>query len=135
MLALQLHWVMLALELLFGYQHLIKHLSAALVATLLLTHMPFDAHADYRRSTQCAGADTLLGPEMRSTGEVMGIDRDFSSAYAKVGFLEIRVPSAARNIDGFSCAGLASPALRHSSLPFSLGRHAGVACTRQWWSL
>jgi carbamoyl-phosphate synthase large subunit len=29
------------------------------------------------------GADTLLGPEMRSTGEVMGIDRDFSSAYAK----------------------------------------------------
>ena len=33
---------------------------------------------------QCiAGADTLLGPEMRSTGEVMGIDSDFSKAYAK----------------------------------------------------
>ena len=30
-----------------------------------------------------AGADTLLGPEMKSTGEVMGIDKDFSSAYAK----------------------------------------------------
>ena len=30
-----------------------------------------------------AGADTLLGPEMRSTGEVMGIDSDFSKAYAK----------------------------------------------------
>ncbi|KAK9816811.1 hypothetical protein WJX72_005323 [[Myrmecia] bisecta] len=29
------------------------------------------------------GADTLLGPEMRSTGEVMGIDTDFSKAYAK----------------------------------------------------
>ena len=29
------------------------------------------------------GADTLLGPEMKSTGEVMGIDTDFSSAYAK----------------------------------------------------
>lgn len=29
------------------------------------------------------GADTLLGPEMRSTGEVMGIDSDFSKAYAK----------------------------------------------------
>ena len=29
------------------------------------------------------GADTLLGPEMRSTGEVMGIDRDFTRAYAK----------------------------------------------------
>ena len=29
------------------------------------------------------GADTLLGPEMRSTGEVMGIDKDFTMAYAK----------------------------------------------------
>ena len=31
----------------------------------------------------CAGADTLLGPEMRSTGEVMGIDKTFAKAYAK----------------------------------------------------
>jgi carbamoyl-phosphate synthase large subunit len=29
------------------------------------------------------GADALLGPEMRSTGEVMGIARDFPSAFAK----------------------------------------------------
>lgn len=29
------------------------------------------------------GADTLLGPEMRSTGEVMGIDMDFGKAFAK----------------------------------------------------
>jgi carbamoyl-phosphate synthase large subunit len=29
------------------------------------------------------GVDTILGPEMRSTGEVMGIDRDFGRAYAK----------------------------------------------------
>ena len=29
------------------------------------------------------GADTLLGPEMRSTGEVMGIDTDFGKAFAK----------------------------------------------------
>jgi carbamoyl-phosphate synthase large subunit len=29
------------------------------------------------------GADTLLGPEMRSTGEVMGIDKDFGRAFAK----------------------------------------------------
>ncbi len=29
------------------------------------------------------GVDTLLGPEMRSTGEVMGIDADFPMAYAK----------------------------------------------------
>ncbi len=29
------------------------------------------------------GVDTLLGPEMRSTGEVMGLDYDFSIAFAK----------------------------------------------------
>jgi len=29
------------------------------------------------------GTDTLLGPEMKSTGEVMGIDSDFGRAYAK----------------------------------------------------
>jgi carbamoyl-phosphate synthase large subunit len=30
-----------------------------------------------------SGTDTLLGPEMRSTGEVMGIDKDFGKAFAK----------------------------------------------------
>ncbi len=29
------------------------------------------------------GVDTLLGPEMRSTGEVMGLDSDFAMAFAK----------------------------------------------------
>jgi carbamoyl-phosphate synthase large subunit len=29
------------------------------------------------------GVDSLLGPEMRSTGEVMGIDHDFGAAFAK----------------------------------------------------
>jgi carbamoyl-phosphate synthase large subunit len=29
------------------------------------------------------GVDTLLGPEMKSTGEVMGVDRDFGRAFAK----------------------------------------------------
>ena len=36
--------------------------------------MPFD---------RFDGADALLGPEMRSTGEVMGIARDFPAAFAK----------------------------------------------------
>ncbi|MDO8746997.1 MAG: carbamoyl-phosphate synthase large subunit, partial [Thermodesulfovibrionales bacterium] len=30
-----------------------------------------------------SGVDTILGPEMKSTGEVMGIDEDFGIAYAK----------------------------------------------------
>lgn len=35
------------------------------------------------RSADGAAIDSLLGPEMKSTGEVMGIDRDFGSAFAK----------------------------------------------------
>jgi carbamoyl-phosphate synthase large subunit len=35
------------------------------------------------RDVQGRGVDTVLGPEMRSTGEVMGIDAVFGTAYAK----------------------------------------------------
>ena len=35
------------------------------------------------RSADGSGVDTLLGPEMRSTGEVMGIDAAFGPAFAK----------------------------------------------------
>ncbi len=41
--------------------------------------LPFARFADETG----AGVDTLLGPEMRSTGEVMGIDELFGTAYAK----------------------------------------------------
>jgi len=33
--------------------------------------------------TRFPGVDLLLGPEMKSTGEVMGLDRDFGTAFAK----------------------------------------------------
>ncbi len=42
-----------------------------------------------------AGSDVLLGPEMRSTGEVMGIARDFPTAFAKAqAAAGARLPSA-----------------------------------------
>jgi len=41
--------------------------------------LPFSRFAD----ESGAGVDTVLGPEMRSTGEVMGIDEVFGTAYAK----------------------------------------------------
>ncbi len=41
--------------------------------------LPFSRFADERGQ----GVDTVLGPEMRSTGEVMGIDEMFGTAYAK----------------------------------------------------
>jgi carbamoyl-phosphate synthase large subunit len=41
--------------------------------------LPFSRFHDARGK----GVDTVLGPEMRSTGEVMGIDEAFGTAYAK----------------------------------------------------
>jgi carbamoyl-phosphate synthase large subunit len=35
------------------------------------------------RSSRFPGSDPVLGPEMRSTGEVMGIDADFDAAFSK----------------------------------------------------
>ncbi len=44
-----------------------------------------EAVLPFRRFRTADGrmVDSLLGPEMRSTGEVMGIDRDFPTAFAK----------------------------------------------------
>ena len=41
--------------------------------------MPFNRF----RTTDGKTVDTVLGPEMRSTGEVMGFDADFGKAFAK----------------------------------------------------
>ena len=41
--------------------------------------MPFNRF----RTPDGAQVDTILGPEMKSTGEVMGLDADFGSAFAK----------------------------------------------------
>jgi carbamoyl-phosphate synthase large subunit len=43
------------------------------------------------------GVDTLLGPEMKSTGEVMGIDMEFGKAFAKAQLgANVRVPKAGK---------------------------------------
>ena len=55
-------------------------------------HMPADAPISVKeavlpfgrfRTPQGFGVDTVLGPEMKSTGEVMGIDAAFGTAFAK----------------------------------------------------
>jgi carbamoyl-phosphate synthase large subunit len=79
------------------------------------------------------GVDTLLGPEMRSTGEVMGIDRSFGLAFAKsqagagntlpssgVVFLSLA--------DRDKAAGLLA-ARRFAELGFSIAATAGTAAT------
>ena len=50
------------------------------------------------------GVDTVLGPEMRSTGEVMGIDRNFAIAFAKSQLGAGVQPAARRARCSFRCA-------------------------------
>ncbi|HEX4018338.1 MAG TPA: carbamoyl-phosphate synthase large subunit [Frankiaceae bacterium] len=49
--------------------------------------MPLDSHIAVKEAvlpfSRFTGVDTVLGPEMKSTGEVMGIDAGFGVAYAK----------------------------------------------------
>ena len=55
--------------------------------SLGLTQEPIPTHIAVKEAVlpfeKFAGTDTILGPEMRSTGEVMGIDVDFGKAFAK----------------------------------------------------
>ncbi|MEZ5990032.1 MAG: carbamoyl-phosphate synthase large subunit [Planctomycetota bacterium] len=57
------------------------------LAELGLTHEVVPAHFAVKAPVfpfvKFPGVDTLLGPEMRSTGEVMGLDENFGAAYAK----------------------------------------------------
>jgi carbamoyl-phosphate synthase large subunit len=50
-------------------------------------HMPLDAPISVKEAVlpfgRFLGVDTILGPEMKSTGEVMGIDAVFGTAFAK----------------------------------------------------
>ncbi len=52
-----------------------------------LTEAPAPVHLSVKESVfpfnKFPGVDVLLGPEMKSTGEVMGIDQDFGWAFAK----------------------------------------------------
>ncbi len=52
-----------------------------------VSEMPRPAHTSVKESvfpfTKFPGVDVVLGPEMRSTGEVMGIDMTFGLAFAK----------------------------------------------------
>ncbi len=89
------------------------------------------------------GVDVILGPEMRSTGEVMGIDRTFPVAYAKSQMaancsLPLRgtVYISVRDADKQA---IAEPARKLAALGFDLictgGTHrvltaAGIACRR-----
>jgi carbamoyl-phosphate synthase large subunit len=64
-----------------------KVMAGKSLAELGVTELPDPPHTSVKESVfpfaKFPGVDVILGPEMRSTGEVMGIDRDFPLAFAK----------------------------------------------------
>ncbi|MEL6468286.1 MAG: carbamoyl-phosphate synthase large subunit [Cyanobacteria bacterium J06623_4] len=65
----------------------VRVMSGQSLADLGLTEEITPSHVSVKEAVlpfnKFPGTDTLLGPEMRSTGEVMGIDTSFGQAYAK----------------------------------------------------
>jgi hypothetical protein len=64
-----------------------KVMAGMTLAELGIDREPIPAHVSVKESVfpfrKFAGVDIVLGPEMRSTGEVMGISERFSIAFAK----------------------------------------------------
>ncbi len=62
-------------------------MAGATLAELAIPPLPQTRHVAVKESvfpfSRFAGVDVVLGPEMKSTGEVMGIDEDASLAFAK----------------------------------------------------
>ncbi len=77
------------------------------------------------------GVDTILGPEMKSTGEVMGLDRDFGMAFAKSQLGSgTRVPSKGRvfiSVRDRDKAALVAPARKLVELGFTIVATSGTA--------
>jgi carbamoyl-phosphate synthase large subunit len=64
-----------------------KAMTGVTLAEMGLTSEPIPSHVSVKESVfpfrKFSGVDIVLGPEMRSTGEVMGISERFSIAFAK----------------------------------------------------
>jgi carbamoyl-phosphate synthase large subunit len=77
------------------------------------------------------GVDTLLGPEMKSTGEVMGIDRSFGIAFAKAEeAADARLPRRGRifiSVRDRDKPAVVAPARRLADLGFELLATVGTA--------
>ena len=75
--------------------------------------MPFNRF----RTPDGSNVDTVLGPEMKSTGEVMGLDADFGTAFAKSQAGGVRL--AAHRAAGSSCR-MANRDKRHMIFPIKV---------------
>ncbi len=61
----------------------VKQMQALPFVSVKEAVFPFDRFINFSDSNNIRGAEVALGPEMRSTGEVMGIDRTLSASFAK----------------------------------------------------
>ncbi len=78
------------------------------------------------------GVDAVLGPEMRSTGEVMGIDRDFGAAFAKsqAGTGSMVLPTGGKvfvSVSNRDKRAIVFPVMRLVDLGFEIIATAGTA--------
>jgi carbamoyl-phosphate synthase large subunit len=68
-------------------KHAARIMVGATLAEIGFTREPVVSHTSIKQPVfpfnRFPGVDIVLGPEMRSTGEVMGIDRDFGGAFAR----------------------------------------------------
>ncbi|MCR9198276.1 MAG: carbamoyl-phosphate synthase large subunit [Planctomycetaceae bacterium] len=80
-----------------------------------------------------SGVDIVLGPEMRSTGEVMGIDADFATAFAKSqAGAGLKLPSQGKVFISMAAAAkerMIEPARRLQALGFEVVCTSGTART------
>ena len=84
------------------------------------------------------GVDVILGPEMKSTGEVMGLDADFGRAFAKSQLgAGVELPLDGHGLrlgQGPRQAGVVEPCRRLIELGFKLvatARHGRATCARR----
>ncbi|PCJ60138.1 MAG: carbamoyl phosphate synthase large subunit [Rhodospirillaceae bacterium] len=82
------------------------------------------------------GVDILLGPEMKSTGEVMGIDRDFGHAFAKAqlgsGTLLPQTGVVFISVKDSDKAAMVAPGRRLIDMGFRLlATHGTAACLQE----
>ena len=102
---------------------------------LQFTTAPAPTHLSVKEAvfpfTKFAGVDVLLGPEMKSTGEVMGIDSDFGWAFVKAqagaGAILPTAGTAFISVKSEDRAGAYDIASRLSALGFRITATSGTA--------
>jgi carbamoyl-phosphate synthase large subunit len=100
-----------------------------------VTEDPLPAHVSVKEAVfpfiKFSGVDIVLGPEMRSTGEVMGVSERFSMAFAKsqlaAGTVLPREGNIFVSVDDRHKAGVTALARRLAELGFSMLSTSGTA--------